>query len=147
MKIEVPNDIEFNKLCTSSGTSLIINGTSFTRSELKGFAFGSEFDLSSIRDYFLYACTDFNQPLTIPACVQSIGNDFLASCTSFNQLLTISNSVHHIGDDFLVNCETFNRHLVIPGSVDSIGMNFLGGDCSNYAGTIYCPGNISKPSG
>jgi hypothetical protein len=145
LKIEVPNDVEFNKLCNSSDASLTINGTSFTKSTLKGFAFGSEFDLSSIRSYFLSGCTSFNQPLTIPTCVQSIGDFFLQSCISFNQPLIISNSVHSIGRFFLCNCGVFKHHLVIPNSVDTIGAEFLSG--SVYNGTVYCPGNISKPSG
>ncbi|MDR2836449.1 MAG: leucine-rich repeat domain-containing protein [Bacteroidales bacterium] len=147
LKIEVPNEKEFNKLCDTldPDASLIINGTSFTKSTLKGFAFGSEFDLSSIRDSFLDECISLNQPLTIPACVQSIGNNFLAACTSFNQLLTISN-VMELGDNFLYNCASFNQSLIIPVSVITIGSGFLYG-CSNYNETIYCHGNTSKPSG
>jgi hypothetical protein len=146
-KIEVPNEKEFNKLCDTLGpdASLVINGTSFTKSTLKGFAFGNEFNLSSIRDYFLDECTSFNQPLTIPTCVHSIGDYFLESCTSFNQPLTISN-VMELGNDFLYNCTSFNQSLIIPVSVTTIGTGFLYG-CSNYNGTVYCPENTSKPSG
>ena len=74
---------------------------------------------------FLYFCNSFNQPITIPNSVTSIGSSFLGSCQSFNQPLIIPNSVTIISDFFLSSCNSFNQPLIIPNSVTYIGGQFL----------------------
>ncbi len=97
-KIEVPNAIEFNKLCDreSQSSPLTINGTTFIKNTLTGFAFGHDFNLESIGNYFLSNCTSFNHSLVIPSNVTSIGTFFLSNCHSFNQSLIISSTVSYI---------------------------------------------------
>ncbi len=123
-KIEVPRREEFDQLCssTSAASPLIINGTTFVKNTLTGFAYGKDFVLTSINDYFLVNCTSFNQSFTIPSSVNSIGNSFLRYCSSFNHPLTIPSTVESIGNYFLASCTSLDNH-------------------------IYCPGNATKPSG
>jgi hypothetical protein len=81
--------------------------------------------VTSIGDSFLANNSAFNQPLTIPSGVTTIGARFLQSATAFNQPLTIPSGVTSIGDDFLNFASAFNQPLTIPSSVTSIGVQFL----------------------
>jgi hypothetical protein len=65
---------------------------------------------------------------------------------SFNQEVVIGNSVTKIMASFLSSCPNFNQFLIIPYSVTDIDGGFLYG-CTSYENNIYCPNNVSAPSG
>ncbi|GHU30793.1 hypothetical protein FACS1894166_01090 [Bacilli bacterium] len=102
-RINVRGGDDFNKLCNTDlpTASITVNGTTFVKNSLTGFTFGSEFNLTAIPDDFLCRCTTFNQALTIPNSVETIGADFLSHCESFDRRLTIPDSVNTIGAYFL----------------------------------------------
>jgi hypothetical protein len=81
--------------------------------------------LSSIGDYFMYYCYSFNQPLTLPSGLSSIGSSFMYYCYAFNQPLTLPSSLSSIGNNFMSNCFAFNQPLTIPSGVSSIGDYFI----------------------
>jgi hypothetical protein len=81
--------------------------------------------LSSIGDYFMYYCYAFNQPLTLPSGVSSIGDYFMSECYAFNQVLTLPSSLSSIGGSFMFNCFTFNQPLTLPSELSSIGTGFM----------------------
>lgn len=81
--------------------------------------------LTSLPDYFMAWCYNFNGKLTLPASLKSIGNRVLQSCNSFSQVLEIPESVESIGDFFLSWCHSYNVAITIPGGVRSIGDYFM----------------------
>jgi hypothetical protein len=116
-----------NKLCNSSShdSTIKVLGVSVVKDTIYGVKFIDDGTLTSIGNYFLYDCRNFNQPLTLPNSVTSLGNSFLDNCTSFNQPLTLPYSVTSLGKDFLINCIPFNQPLTLPNSVTSLGKDFL----------------------
>ena len=92
---------------------------------------------------FLYGCSSFNQPLTIPDSVTAIGDYFLNYCYSFNQPLTIPSGVTRSGHYFLNNCYSFNQPLTIPSGVTSIGTQFLYG-CSSFNQPLTIPSGVTS---
>ena len=97
--------------------------------QILGLWFGSLYAGTSIGS-LLFGCYAFNQPLTIPSNVTSIGNYFMKNCYAFNQSLTIPSSVTSIGNYFLSDCRSFNKPLTIPSSVTSIGIYFMYNCCA-----------------
>jgi hypothetical protein len=49
-------------------------------------------------------CCAFNQPLTLPSGLSSIGNNFMHYCYAFNQPLTLPSGLSSIGIYFMYNC-------------------------------------------
>jgi hypothetical protein len=50
------------------------------------------------------SCYSFNQPLTLPSGVSSIGGNFMSGCFAFNQPLTLPSGLSSIGGNFMSNC-------------------------------------------
>ena len=109
--------------------------------QLIGFDFG-KFNGTSILYNFMYYCYSFNQPLTIPSSVTSIGSDFMIKCYSFNQPLTIPSSVTSIGDDFMNNCQSFNQQLTIPNNITMISSYFMSA-CYSFNQPLTIPSNVT----
>ena len=74
---------------------------------------------------FMYYCVSFNQPITLSNNLTTICNNFMQSCSAFNQPLTIPNSVTTIGTYFMYGCSAFNRQLTLSNSLTAINSSFL----------------------
>jgi uncharacterized repeat protein (TIGR02543 family) len=118
--------------------------TNLTELDLSGFT-----GLTSIGHYFLSGCTSFNQPLTLPSSIRSIGNNFLSgypTAITFNNTLTLPEGLTSIGDALLSDNPNFNQPLTIPASVTYIGSHFLVNcDSLTSAITINCPATAFNP--
>ena len=99
--------------------------------------------ITSIGNYFLSGCTNFNQSLILPIGLISIGNGFMVSCQKFNQMLAIPNSVTSIGDNFMFNCENYNKPLTLSNSLTSIGNGFMS-SCSNFNEQLILPNSLTS---
>lgn len=75
----------------------------------------------------------FNQPLTFPSTLKSIGANFLAGTGTgatdtnnvFNQPITLNEGLQSIGGSFLAYAIRFNQNITIPSTVTSIGAYFM----------------------
>lgn len=81
--------------------------------------------ITTIEARFLYSCGDFNQPITLPDTVTTIGTDFLYACSSFNQQVTLPRALNAVPGSFLRSCNTFNSPIVFHDGITSIGDYFL----------------------
>lgn len=106
---------------TSIGDNFISSG--ITSSSVFNQPLTLPLGLLSIGKEFLCG-TAFNQPIDLPDSIKTIGGYFL-SCTNFNQPLTLPSGITSIENSFLATSD-FNHPLTIPEGVISIGTNFLG---------------------
>ena len=70
-------------------------------------------------------CRAFNQPLTLPSSLSSIGSSFMYYCYAFNQPLTLPSGLSSIGSNFMSTCRAFNQPLTLPSSLSSMGTSFM----------------------
>lgn len=68
-------------------------------------------NINNFKQYFLYNCTSFNQPLTFADFSQNSNSYFMAGCTSFNSALTFTNGLRTTAAGFLQGCTSFNQPL------------------------------------
>ena len=94
-------------------------------------------------DYFLNNCWAFNQPLTLPSGLTSIGNTFLTGCRAFNQPLTLPSGLTAIGNEFLYYCYAFNQPLTLPSGLTAIGDSFLG-SCYAFNQPLTIPSGLTS---
>jgi hypothetical protein len=89
-------------------------------------------------------CIAFNQPLTLPSSIRSIGVNFLSGFIlnsngtvdiKFDSELILPEGLLTIGDAFLSDNHHFNQPLTIPSTVTSVGTYFLK-NCRNMTSTI-----------
>jgi uncharacterized repeat protein (TIGR02543 family) len=99
--------------------------------------------LSSIGNYFMYSCSAFNQPLTLPSGLSSIGNYFMYNCYAFNQPLTLPSELSSIGNNFMRYCYSFNQPLTLPSELSSIGDSFML-DCRAFNQPLTLPSGLSS---
>lgn len=79
-------------------------------------------------DNCMRQCTHLNQPVEFGAPqggAQPLGQYFLANNTSFNQPITIPSFISTIGNRFLSVCYAFAQELEIPSTVGQISAYFL----------------------
>lgn len=158
-KLSLPeNCIEAIPSSFMAGCEAFNNGQDYDPSTEGTEPFIIPSSVKKISSYFLSSCfagvigtkvVGFNQPITIPSSVESIGEDFLygdgafnssvtfecnikeipdaflTGCTRFNKPITIPSSVTKIGDYFLYTCQSFDQPLTIPDGVTSLGSSFL----------------------
>ena len=74
---------------------------------------------------------------TYATSLTSIGNGFLYGCTSFDSPITIPSSVTTIGAFFMYGCSSFDSPITIPSSVTTVGALFMHG-CNAMVSTVYC---------
>lgn len=98
---------------------------------------------NGIPDNYMTGCAAFNQPITFPTGITSIGQFFLGGCTVFNQPFTIPNTVTTIGTNFLYNSTSFNQPISLPSGMTSISSSFLG-SCAAFNQTITMPNSITR---
>lgn len=85
-------------------------------------------------------CTRLRGSLTIPNCINEIGNYAFYGCTGFDGALSLGD-ITRIKDCTFANCSHFTGELVIPNSVSSIGVSAFEG-CSGFTGTLTIPNSI-----
>ena len=102
--------------------------------------------LTTIGNYFLNQCHAFNQPLTLPSGLTSIGTYFLYNGYAFNQPLTLPSGLTSIGDHFLYNCSAFNQPLTLPSGLTSIGAYFLN-ECWAFNQPLTIPSGLTSNFG
>lgn len=124
LSVEIQSIDEFNSLCSDLyDWTTNINGVTLSNNAeniIVGIEIGSK--ITSIGDHFLFECTSFNQPLTLPSNLASIGIYFLHKCTSFNQPLILPSNLTSIGGFFLHECQSLN------GSNSAIDVGQLSSD-------------------
>jgi len=104
----------------------------FREYRVNALSFGDKFDETKIEDMFLGGHgNSLDRPIILPDIITSIGNNFITgsympNLISFNQPITLPKNLESIGDLFLANHDKFNQELVIPDSVTSIGDYFIG---------------------
>jgi hypothetical protein len=91
----------------------------------------------------MYNCFAFNQVLTLPSSLSSIGNDFMRACYAFNQVLTLPSELSSIGIRFMYNCYAFNQVLTLPSSLSSIGIRFMN-NCYAFNQPLTLPSSLSS---
>lgn len=82
-------------------------------------------------------CTSFNQPITIPETVTSVGRMFYNSV--FNSSVEITNGVTNLAYMFY-NAYSFNYPITIPDTVNNLNHTF---DSSGFNQPITIPGSVA----
>lgn len=83
-------------------------------------------------------CTSFNQPITIPESVTSVGSMFYNS--GFNSTVEIKNGVTSLAYMFY-NAHHFNHLINIPNTVNTLNHTF---DSSGFNQPITIPGSVAN---
>lgn len=79
------------KTVTSIGSSFMHDCTAFGSTASPGvLSFEADSTLATIDEYFLFNCTSFNQDLTIPSTVTSIGTYFMNCCDAYTGKLSMA---------------------------------------------------------
>lgn len=150
---------DFNKVCVTGGetTNITISGSTFAKKTIISFYFGANFP-TNIPDNFLYYCSNLIAMNNVPEGVVTIGNNFMGFCKAFNQLLTFPSTLESIGasfmwralslsyfprlqntkiitlpDNFMRHCKTINQKpsTYLPSTLTSIGNYFMSG-CDSF---------------
>ena len=99
--------------------------------------------ITEINSNFLYSCRSFNQPISLPSSVETVGQYFMPYCSSFNQPVALPSSLTSIGTYFLTDCSVFNQPIVIPDGITSIQNSFLE-RCIAFNQTITIPASVTS---
>lgn len=107
--------------------------------------------ITKIGTDFLYGCTKFDSPLTIPNGVTATPNNFLYNCSNFNSSLTLPTSgLSSMGTNFLRGCTKFNQPLSLRARVYNtrliLSTNFLYG-CAAFNSALSYNGSEMVPGG
>lgn len=96
--------------------------------------------------YFMERCVSFNQPLTLPNNITSIGNYFMYLCSAFNQPLEFDLSVSgssSIGTYFLCYCYAFNQPLDFSHTKITATPNYFMYCCKSFNSPILFPSTLT----
>lgn len=98
-------------------------------------------NVTSIGDRFMLYPNQYNQKITFPNGLLSIGEDFLArnglGVTSYNTELELPSTLQSIGDYFLQGAR-YNQPLNLPEGLKTIGQYFMM-QCSYFAQPLTLP--------
>ncbi|MDE6300738.1 MAG: leucine-rich repeat protein [Muribaculaceae bacterium] len=105
--------------------------------------FGTQYPVTSIRDYAFWNCTSLSDSLTIGNNVTSIGDYAFYGCSGFSGSLIIPKNVTSIGARAFYECLGFTGSLIIPENVTSIGQEAFY-RCSGLTGSLIIPENVTS---
>lgn len=100
--------------------SFLANCPAFTGSII----FAPDSQLQYIGISFLYGCSSFNNPITLPESVKIISSSFLCECEAFNSSVNLAQT-RAIGMDFMGDCHIFSKQITISEDVEFVGSSFM----------------------
>lgn len=98
--------------------------------------------VTEIGPYFLYNCSEFDSPITIPSTVTKIGQYFMSGCESFDQAITFPATVTEIGRECLYNCVSLDSQVTVLGPVTSLE-SFMT-NCTSYNQPFTIPSTLTR---
>lgn len=94
-------------------------------------------NLTSIGNFVLGECQNFNQPILFPESLETIGSNFLYHAISFDQNITIGPNITSIGSRFMQECINYDSAISITGKDATMADRFLS---SSY---MYSNGSVT----
>jgi hypothetical protein len=106
-------------LCTTNANvdfSNLHGPAALPKSDILGISFDLSDVASTVGDNFLYGCTSFSYPLTLPKGITTIGDNFMNGCLSFDGELYLypelysgnTSDIVSVGTSFMYDCEILN---------------------------------------